>query len=85
VHNAVKFERATCQYCYICQGDEVKWSDDKLRTFMDEDSDVRLGKGDFQHTMDQLEKMLREEKVDREYTRILLQQQQSRRGRKPKE
>ena len=60
VHNAVKCERATCQYCYFCQGDEVKWSDDKLRTLMDEDSDVRLGKGDFQHTKDQLEKMLRE-------------------------
>jgi hypothetical protein len=37
---------------------------------MDEDSDVRLRKGDFQHTKVQLERMMREKRVERENTRI---------------
>ena len=44
----------------------MRWSDDKLRIFMDEDSDVKPGKGDFQHPKVQLEKMPRKKKVDRE-------------------
>jgi hypothetical protein len=66
VHNAVKCECDTCRYCYICQEDEVKWSDDKLRAFMYGDCGIKLGEGDFQHTKAQLEKMLRERKVERE-------------------
>jgi hypothetical protein len=55
VHNAVKCECDTCRYCYTCQDDEVKWSDDKLRAFMDEDCSIKLGEGDFQYTKAQLE------------------------------
>ena len=60
MHNAVKCERDTCRYCYTCQDDEVKWSYDKLRAFMDEDCSIKLGEGDFQYTKAQLEKKLRE-------------------------
>jgi hypothetical protein len=70
VHNAVKCECDTCRYCYICQDDEVKWSDDKLRAYMDEDCSIKLGEGDFQYTKALLEKMLRERKVERERARV---------------
>ncbi len=70
VHNAVKCECDTCRYCYACQDDEVKWSEDKLRTFMDEDCSIKLGEGDFRYTKAQLEKMLRKKKVERESARV---------------
>jgi hypothetical protein len=66
VHNAVKCECDTCRYCYVCQDDEVKWSDNKLRAFMDGEGDIKLGEGEFQYTKAQLEKKLRAEKVERE-------------------
>jgi hypothetical protein len=46
VHNAVRCECDTCRYCYTCQDDEVKWSEDKLRTYMNDDSSIKLGEGD---------------------------------------
>jgi hypothetical protein len=45
VHHAVKCECDTCRYCYICQDDEVKWSYDNLRVFMDGDCGIKLGEG----------------------------------------
>jgi hypothetical protein len=37
---------------------------------MDEDCSIKLGEGDFQYTKAQLEKMLREKKVERERARV---------------
>jgi len=70
VHNAVKCECDTCRYCYTCQTDEVKWSEDKLRAYMDEDSSIKLGEGDFRYTKAELQKMLRKRKIERESVRV---------------
>ena len=31
VHRAARCQYRTCKFCYICQGDEVEWSDGKTR------------------------------------------------------
>ena len=42
----------------------MKWSEDKLRAYMDDDSSIKLGEGDFRYTKAELQKMLRKRKME---------------------
>jgi hypothetical protein len=68
VHCTARCQCRSCQYCYVCQGDEVKWSEDKLRKCMEGE---KLGQGELQHTKTQLERMLRHGKLEKANARFL--------------
>ena len=48
----------------------MKWSEDKLHAYMDEDSSIKLGEGNFRYTKAELQKMLMKRKMERESARV---------------
>ena len=65
VYNASRCECEACEFCYTCQDDEVKWCEEKMQILM-YGSDAEFLEGEmFKYTKKQLERQLRQGKLEK--------------------